>query len=237
MKKKHLILIAVLIIVLLVIGVLVFHPFSKANDALKFKKEYESLNGTRLESGQKVRSITIDRENPFIYKSAEEIVEMIDHQETFAVYFGFNTCPWCRSILPTFIEVAKDLKIESIYYVDVKEIRDTLTVDQEGKVQTTKKGSEGYYALLERLDAVLSDYSLQDASGKKVDAHEKRIYAPNVISILKGTPQKITTGISDKQENGYMQLTKEMLKDTYQKIECVLNCLQDDKKMCTQKGC
>ena len=59
----------------------------------------------------------------------------MDNNETFVVYFGFADCPWCRSVLPTLLDVADDLKIDKIYYVDVKEIRNKLDVDDEGNVR------------------------------------------------------------------------------------------------------
>ena len=114
-------------------------------DAIKFKEEYESLNGTiREKDGQTIRTIKIDEENPIVYATAEEIVKKIEKKETFAVYFGFSDCPWCRSVLPTLIEVANDLKISKIYYVDVKEIRDVLVVEDE-KIKTEKEGKEGHW--------------------------------------------------------------------------------------------
>ena len=119
------------------------------SDAVKFKEEYESLNGTVSASGKEIRSITIDKDNPMIYKSADDIVKMIENKETFVVYFGFPACPWCRSVLPTLLDVSKDLGLDKIYYVDVLEIRDTLKVNDNKEVVVDKKGTDAYYKLLE----------------------------------------------------------------------------------------
>ena len=225
MKKS--ILIIILVVIVLGCGVGIYYYLNRGNeDSLKFKEEYESLNGEANDSNKKYREINIPKNNPFIYATEEEIVEKIDNKETFAVYFGFKSCPWCRSILPTLIDVAKDMKIDKIYYVDVLDIRDTLTVNEKGKVETTKKGSEGYYKILEKLDSVLADYTLKDEKGKEVETKEKRIYAPNVVSIVNGSPKKLTTAISSKQTDGYMELTKEMKEDTYQALKTVLEYLK-----------
>ena len=240
MKKRLLLMIPILLIVLVIVGFIFFNPFTKKDkqsDALKFKEEYESLNGEEASGAKKYRTIEIASKNPFVYKSAEEIVSLMDEKETFVVYFGFNTCPWCRSILPTLIETSEELGIDTIYYVDVKEIRDTLEVNEEGKVETTQAGSDGYYELLDRLSNVLSDYSLEDEEGNKVDAKEKRIYAPNIVSVVSGKAVKLTTAISDKQKDGYQTLTKEILKDTKEKLECVLNCVIEEAKVCKREGC
>lgn len=239
-NKTNIIKLAAVLIVTLAILVSAILIFNNQNsDALKFKKDYESLNGTkRQKDGQTIRSITIPKNNPMVYKEAEEIVGMINNKETFVVYFGFNDCPWCRSVVPTLIETANDLGLDKIYYVDVKEIRDEMIINEEGKAVTSKKGSDGYYELLKSLDNVLDDYSLTDADGNSVIAQEKRIYAPNVVAVVNGKPIKLEEGISDKQTNGYMELTEEMKKDTYKKFRCLIKCVTENNKSCSPKsGC
>ncbi len=192
-------------------------------DAIKFKEEYEALNNTISEKdGKKIRSITIKEDNPIQYKTADELVEMINNKETFVVYFGFPDCPWCRSVIPTLIEVASKLNFQKIYYVDVKEIRDTLSLNEEGKIVVENEGSEGYKKLLKILDNVLEKYTLTNAKGKKIDTKEKRIYAPNIVAIKDGVSLKLTDGISEKQENGYVDITEEMKREMFDKIEEVL---------------
>ena len=91
-------------------------------DVLKFKAEYEKLNNRETNyNDKKYRELKISDNNPFIYKEAKDIIDMIDNKETFAVYFGFSSCPWCRSIIPSLIDVSNDLYIDTIYYVDIKE--------------------------------------------------------------------------------------------------------------------
>lgn len=206
-------------------------------DAIKFKKEYESLNGTKINDNE-VRSIKISKDNPIIYKDASDIIEMMDNKESFVVYFGFAKCPWCRSVLPTLLDVAKDEGLNTIYYVDVLEIRDTLKIDENGNVVTDKEGTKDYYKLLEYFYDVLEDYSLTDENGNKKETNEKRIYAPNVISVVDGKAKDLTTGISEKQDDAYMTLTKEMKKETYNKFKCIIKCVLESKTTCTkQKEC
>lgn len=215
----------ILIILTISIGTLLIILFSKdkESDAIKFKNEYESLNDIVSEkSGKKTRSIKISDNNPMIYKTADEIVEMIDSKETFVIYFGFPDCPWCRSVLPTLIDVATSLNIEKIYYVDVKDIRDVKEIDENEKIKTTKEGSEGYYKLLKKLDSVLSEYILRTSDGKTIDTKEKRIMAPNVIVIKDGKPKSLTTGVSKKQTDAYMELTDEMKEEMYNNFKTTL---------------
>ncbi len=204
-------------------------------DATKFKEEYEELNGKKSESGKEIRTIEISSDNPFKYKEAKDIVNLMEKKESFIVYFGFNSCPWCRSMLPTLVSVAKDNNVDTIYYVDIKNIRDVKEVDKKGKVSTTKEGSDDYYKLLDLFDNVLSDYKLTDSKDKEVDAKEKRIYAPNIISVIDGKPTKLTTGLSDKQDDGYMELTDDMKKDMYESIEKVIKEYSNNNTSCNSK--
>lgn len=199
-------------------------------DAIKFKEEYESINGEEL-YGKKARELTIPEKNPFVYATADEIVEMMDNDETFAVYFGFNTCPWCRAAVSTLIDVANDLGLKKIYYVDVKEIRNVLEV-VDGEVTTKKEGSKGYMKLLKKLDNVLDDYELTDEDDKEVDAHMKRIYAPNIVSVVDGKAEKMTTATSDDLENPYDELTDKIIADSYDMIECTLECISNKNNVC-----
>lgn len=235
MKKSLLIIIGIFILIL---GIFLFLPKeTEKTDAVKFKEEYESLNDTKSSSGKDIRNLTISEDNPIIYSSAEEVVKMMEDKESFAVYFGFSSCPWCRSVLPTLFEVMEDLEIDKIYYVDVKEIRDVLTLDENQEVKTEKKGTDAYYKLLKKLDSVLSDYKLTTEKGEEIETGEKRIYAPNIVSIIDGKVHDLTTGISDSQTDGYMELTEDMQKETYEKIKCVLDCLSEKEMVCTKNAC
>ena len=206
-------------------------------DAERFKEEYESINGTiREKDGKTIRTITIADDNPIVYATAEEIAEKIDNKETFAVYFGFKDCPWCRSIVPSLIESAKDLQLSTVYYVDVKEIRDTLEV-KDGEVTTAKDGSDGYYQLLERLDNILNDYSLNDSDGNQVDTDEKRIYAPNIVIVKNGEAVEMTDGISEKQNDAYEELTDEMLSEMHSKIYNALSQIVSGAACSIDKAC
>lgn len=229
MKNKILfVLITFLLIFLLISNI------DKTNDAYKFKREYERLNGTKI-NDQRVRSIVISKRNPFVYKQAKDIIKMMDNNETFVVYFGFAKCPWCRSVLPTLIDVSKKLDLQAIYYVDIYDIRDTLKVDRTGNIITEKKGTDDYYKLLTYLNDVLKDYDLKDEKGNTVKTNEKRIYAPNVVSIVNGKATKMTTGISKLQTDPYMRLTSEMKRETYNDFECVIKCVVENKTMCAKE--
>lgn len=231
MKK----LISILLITIVIISII--GCTKTQNDSIKFKEEYESKNGEKTKSGKENRKVSIPKDNPFIYSTAEEISEKIDNKETFIVYFGFSTCPWCRSVIEELIKCAKDYNTEKIYYVDILDIRDTKEINNDGKIETTKKGTKGYNELLTKMNNVLEDYTLKNENDEEVAIEEKRIYAPNLVAVVDGEATKMETGISDKLTDPYMELTDEIKKDTYNKFKCIFECLEKEESMCTKKSC
>lgn len=178
----------------------------KNQDGILFKEEYESLN-----SDSSYRTLSIPDDNPFVYISDTELVKKIENKEDMVVYFGFNKCPWCRSVIETLIEVSEDLNIDKIYYLDILDIRDTKEI-KEGNVETIKEGSSSYYKLIELLEDNLDDYIIDSTNAGK------RIYAPNILVIKDKKVQGIETGISDLLKNPNDELTDDIKKDSYNKL-------------------
>ena len=49
----------------------------------------------------------------------DAVLEKISNKETFALFLGFNDCPWCQDVRPILQEEASKLNTK-IYYIDVK---------------------------------------------------------------------------------------------------------------------
>ena len=231
MKDNKLFMIIVTVLAAVVLVLNIQKVITNNTDNIKFKEEYEKLNGKKNDQGKKYREITIDSKNKIVYKTTEEVLDLIDKKKSFVLYFGFDTCPWCRSVVPTLASISKELN-QKVYYIYVKDIRDTYELDDDNKPKLVKKGSKDYSKLLEKLEPVLEDYTLTDSDNNKIEVGEKRIYAPNIISVINGEAKELTTGISDKQTEGYMKLTKEMEKETYNKIKKVLKQVKDKNSTC-----
>lgn len=236
-NRLFMIIVTVLAAIVLVLNIQKVISNNIQTDGIKFKEEYEKLNGKKNDQGKKYREITIDSKNKMVYKTTEEVLNLIDKKKSFVLYFGFDTCPWCRSVVPTLASISKELNQE-VYYIDVKDIRDTFELDDDNKPKLVKKGSKDYSKLLEKLEPVLEDYTLTDSDNNEIKVGEKRIYAPSIVSVIDGKAKELTTGISDKQTDGYMKLTKEMEKGTYNKIKKVLKQVSDKNNTCyLDKGC
>ena len=230
---------SILLIVVLLVSITGCTISDDINDSDKFKKEYESENGKKSKSGKEYRKLSIPDDNPFVYITAEELSKKIDKKETFIVYFGFSTCPWCRSVIEEMIKCAKDSDVDKIYYVDIKDIRDTREINAEGDIETTKEGTKGYMELLEKLDEVLDEYTVTvtDSEEDEISLGEKRIYAPNLVAVVDGKATKLEDGISDELTDPYMELTDDIKKDIYGKFKCIFKCIEELETVCTTKAC
>ncbi len=225
MKKKVLIIVSVIVVILLSIVLwLCFSREKEESDALKFKSEYESLNGKLNSSSLEHRSVEIDKENPFVYSSAKEIVKKIENKDTFFVYFGSSTCPWCRSVIETAIKSAKEKDVKTIYYVDIwgsdheEILRDTYKLDENGVPVLDKEGAKEYPILLEYFKDLLNDYTLSK-DGVSVSVGEKRIFAPNFIYVEKGEAKVLEEGTSSLQTDARGELTSDILKEQKEKFD------------------
>lgn len=208
----------------------------KNSDAYKFKTEYESINSEDNGHGNKYRELSIPNDNPFIYQTPEELLERVNNNESFVVYFGFKECPWCRSILEQLIKSAKDKNVDTIYYVDVKEIRDVKEIDDNGNIITTKEGNVAYMELVEKFSNVLSDYTLTK-DDQKINVGEKRIYAPNIIAVSNGKAIQMEEGLPKDFTDPYSKLTSKVKKYTYNKFKCLFKCLEEEQTTCKKDMC
>ncbi|MGN1352574.1 MAG: hypothetical protein ACI4WF_00735 [Bacilli bacterium] len=135
------------IIVLGFLGLISFYylNLTKVTDASKFKEEYSNVS----------------EDNVFVYRTDKEIIDILKHG-TGIVYLGFPECPWCQAYVSYLDEVAKETKIEKIYYLNILEIR--------------KNNTKEYQEIVSLLDNYLS----YDEEGKK------RIYVPAIVAVKEG---------------------------------------------------
>ena len=220
MKKRLIIVIGVLIIAGIINSLIYRLDIKqKSTDAYKFKVEYESLNGKKSESGKTYRTLNISKNNRIKYSTAKEIVEKMDKNESFIVYFGFAKCPWCRSMVENLLELADKNEVD-IYYVDVLDIRDIKEV-KDDKLVETRKGDKYYLKLLDKMDNVLEDYLIDG-----FEVNEKRIYAPNVVTVVQGHAEKMNEGISKDLKDPYGKITDKMKKESINQLKCNFKCLE-----------
>ena len=167
-------------------------------DALKFKDEYESLNGKYNSNKDDYPVMKISGTNMMKYATVDEVIDIIKNG-TGIIYFGL-------------IDVASANKISKIYYLNIHDLRDEMEY-RDGKIVITKESTEDYKKLFETLDSILDDYTLIDEDGQKVPTGEKRIYAPTVIFVKDGKIIGTHIGTVTSQSDPYKELTNEQLKE------------------------
>ena len=201
---------------LVLISVIVFRYVDsqqkKETDALRFKKEYEEMNGQEI-SGFQYPNLEIDENNPIKYSNAEEIEKLLKDGSG-VVYLGYPKCPWCRTAVPVLLHAALDAGIETIYYIDMSEERDSYVVE-DGKITLEKEGTEEYYKLLELFDEYLDDYVVKDDDGNNYDTGEKRIYVPVVFFIKEGEVVGFHLDTVESQKNPFQALNEEQYEELY----------------------
>lgn len=106
------------------------------SDSLKFKQEYESLNGQKDEKGLSYSTVEISSDCKVKYMTKDKITEVLTNG-THVVYFGWPTCPYCRLAVPILLETIEEYSGISMYYYDIKELRDAYSSDpssEDGKL-------------------------------------------------------------------------------------------------------
>jgi thiol-disulfide isomerase/thioredoxin len=200
MKKIEII--ALILAALVAIIIIYIKPNEVKSDALKFKEEYESLNGEYDETRKHdYLEVKIDSDNVIKYSTIEEIENILENG-TGIIYFGFPECPWCRNAVPVLLEAAKDMNIDTIYYYNAYSIRDKKTL-KDGEIITEEEGTEDYKKLVELMYDFLPAYSgLGDDS-------IKRLYFPTVVFVKEGKIVGLHTSTVDSQEDPFTELDKE----------------------------
>ncbi len=241
MKKDKIILVLLLIILVSVGGILIYLSVKKEKtelektDAILMKEEYEILNNEINETNQKKYPLVmLDDDNPFKISNEEEIIKILE-EGTGIIYFGFASCPWCRTLLPILAQTAKEENVGNIYYLDILKIRDVLELDDNDNPIVKEQGSNGYYKILELLDKQLDTYYLKNKEGKQIDTKEKRVYAPTLIAVLNGEVTAIHVGTVESQKSGYDALTANEQKQLQEILQNLLNSL--NKNVCQNEGC
>jgi len=164
-------------------------------DAEKFAEEYTSVS----------------KDNVFVYKNINEIIKIME-EGTGIVYLGFPECAWCQAYVPYLNEVAKEEKIEEIYYFNIMEDR--------------KENTKEYKKIVELLKERL----------QKDDEGNERVYVPNVSFHAKGElvgnncETSLDTKGLEKPEDYW---TEKEVKDLKESLTKYMKEVRDASAVCT----
>ncbi len=98
----------------------------------------KSLNGTTSVSDKEYLEVDVDKNNVMKYTS-DKIIDIIKNG-TGVIYLGYPECPWCGNAVPALLEASESTSIDTIYYLNRKDVRDRLALDFDGNIITEKEG-------------------------------------------------------------------------------------------------
>ena len=183
------------ICVVLVVGLCIFlianHKEEVVSDAIRFKNEYEVFND--YESIREFVKVKVDENNPVIYKTSKEILEVIEKNKAI-IFFGDPSINTSRLLIEPLLDVLKEENIEELYYVDVRDIKDDYEFDGTLIPKKIKNGTDGYYNTLKFLDKYLEEYYIQGTDGNLYDTGVKRLLDPTIVTVNSGK----VIGFNDK---------------------------------------
>ena len=169
---------------LVILLILLLLPLTACKDK-QITKDYPSLQDTK---------------NIVEYTTIDEILNNFKKIDKKIIVFGFKKCPWCQSCIRPLNDVALELGFKSVWYLDIKNMR-----DNENDVNHEK--------YLQLFNLIKDDLGNPD-----------KIIAPTVIVIKKGkiTGYHVGTVESHVLENGTLPVMTEKqtneLKEIYYKL-------------------
>ncbi len=238
-NKKKSFMIGVLIISFIVLalsGYAVYNFTTKnqnSSDITKFITQYESLNKKEDHNGKTAIELDLNEDATIFYKTDQEIMDLMQNKEAI-IYFGFSSCPWCRSIITTLLEATVDEEI-TLYYVDIEDIRNTY-IYENGELTESSTGTTGYYEILDFLDEYLSDYIIKDEDNNEHNTNTKRLYAPSVVTVKGGEVVEFFSPSSDMIDDPYEELSDKEELNLYNKFLNLIKNLRNEPCSSTS-GC
>lgn len=205
-------------------------------ETISFKESYESLNGKETSSGKTYREISINDENIFniIDLKQFENFSSKDFDYTGILLISDPKCPWCRSVLPTAIEVAKEQSIDKIDVIHAWDaegnevFRDKYVEVEDGKYELQVGHPLYNYLINCQGSELLNDYIITKSDGSSFETGEKRIYLPSFLYVKNGDIVAFTTGISELQSGAYDELSVEVIEDMRTKLLDFFNLVKEN---------
>lgn len=226
MKNNKVLYIIIGLCVLLVVGLCVFlvvnHKEEVLTDAIRFKNDFEQYNGLTYEdTNDPVIDVLIPADNPYVYKTGKEIVDILNN-ETAYVLFGYSSCPLTRAMIEVLSEVALEENVDTIYYLDIKDIRDEYQANGNVMAEKIKDGTTAYYDILEFFGSNLERYYVPDESGMFLyDTLTTRLKSPTFVAVRDGKVVLMHEELVESYDYSNRSLTEEEkseLKEIYREI-------------------
>ena len=229
MKNKVVVFFSIVVIGIILLSVLLFLRNDKptinlTEDEIKFKDEYENLNGYELVENYILKTVDINIDNNVKYVNDDEILNLLQNG-TNIIYFGWSDCNWCRSIVPTLIECIKENNVDTLYYYDFKSLRNNYENNADEK--KVKLYEDILNIIGKDIDSVFDDNSTKSG--------EKKILAPTVVFIKNGS----YIGLHVKSVDSHLKSTDNLSETQIKELKDIYNSYisEINANVCLDEGC
>lgn len=162
------------------------------SDTEKFIEQYESYNLTSYLSNNRSklhRSVTLNHDADISYISYKDAIQKFNNRDSFVLYYGWPTCPYCRALVEPFLNAAANTNTK-IYVIELPdEDYETSRTNYEwkdGEVVTTNTNDD-YEEFIEALggnDTFTEKIVYKDDDDTEgVDTGKATMYAPTILLI------------------------------------------------------
>ncbi len=187
-------------------------------DNIRFKEEYESINGQLNESGKTITTIEIDENNSIKYIEQQEVIDSLING-THVIYFGWPECSWCRRALPVLIDAVNQYPGMRIYYFSIKQARE----DYENGVDSQLA------ALYKEVSKVLLMSEVDFSEISEVDDNGVlKIVASMLIFVKDGEVIGAHRRTVESHFDSYEELTKGQIAELKDIYDCYLQEMVSD---------
>lgn len=187
-------------------------------DNIRFKEEYESINGQLNESGKTITTIEIDENNSIKYIEQQEVIDSLING-THVVYFGWPECSWCRRALPVLIDTVNQYPGMRIYYFSIRQARE----DYENGVDRQLA------ALYKEVSKVLLMSEIDFSEISEVDDNGVlKIVASMLIFVKDGEVIGAHRRTVESHFDSYEELTKAQIAELKDIYDCYLQEMVSD---------
>lgn len=187
-------------------------------DNIRFKEEYESINGQLNESGKTITTIEIDENNSIKYIEQQEVIDSLING-THVVYFGWPECSWCRRALPVLIDTVNQYPGMRIYYFSIRQARE----DYENGVDSQLA------ALYKEVSKVLLMSEIDFSEISEVDDNGVlKIVASMLIFVKDGEVIGAHRRTVESHFDSYEELTKAQIAELKDIYDCYLQEMVSD---------
>lgn len=141
-----------------------------------------------------------DKHHVFETIQVDEVLKRFEQEEDFYLIMGFPACPWCQALMGFLNTEAKNHHIQTIYYMDIKQMRD----NENDK------------------DYICFSKLVKDHLQSILNPEKNRVNAPTLIKVVKGRVVAFHLNTVDshvKNENGVLpEMTKAQQEELSEKL-------------------